>query len=482
MGRLSLLTALCLLTLPALAQPPAPAPEAAPAPPAVPAPEPPPPAPPPPEPPPTTAPGAPAADPALQALYDRAIAALLAGNLMAAEMTFEELASRTADSGAAAQARALAARVRALAMDRALARQRAAPGDEPSPGRPDQRGRTAFLATTTALGLAAWGWMLPTALDLDPGSDDRAFIGLYMVTAASAFVAPYFTTRSAPVTWGQTNLAFYGGTRGLEWGVLAASIVMGDLDGDRAPAASMLLGSIAGLVGGYAWAGAADMSPGEARLVALGGDAGLFFGFGLGHVLGLDEQNRSFDERDSDRQARKMATMGLLGGAAGVAGGYLFGRDRGLTWGDGEVMRMSAVVGAWTGLTVAVLGDLDSRPGVGLAMAGSAGALVGAAALVRDTRFTFAQALLVDLSTVAGGLGAAGITFLVSESDSPKPYFVAGTLGASAGFALSYFAFHDHAEGRAATWLRRHMGTTRVGLVPQFGRRGERGLALGGLF
>jgi hypothetical protein len=478
---------------PAAAPAPSPSPQPAPAPPAPPetAPAP---APPPPE----AAPAPPRFPGPEQMLIDHALQALTFGDLDTAAAALDQAAALATTPEGRTAAVVLADRVRALRAKRGTVQpSRRSPADAedpPSlssslrprpPARPaEETARPPFLITSTVLGLGVWGWTLPTALGLSPDEDSRAFLGTYMVTAAGAFALPYVLTRQAPPTWGQANMAFYGGTRGIEYGVMLGSLIDGadvaSAGGDsRAFATSALLGSVGGLLGGYLWAGAAQLTPGEARTIALLGDVGLFWGFGTGHLLGLDQQDRLFEDRDSDAQARGMAAAGLAGTALGLGSGLWLGRHRHNTWGDGEVMRASAILGAWTGLTGTVLaGEEDSsKTVVATMMIGSGLGAFAGDLLVRNTSFSFGKSILVELAMLAGGLGGAGLTYLVGRTDNPKLYFVAAALGAGAGFGFTYQAYRDDGDdGRAS------QPPARVGVIPRLGPGGERGLAFAGSF
>jgi hypothetical protein len=180
-----------------------------------------------------------------------------------------------------------------------------------------------------------------------------------------------------------------------------------------------------------------------------------------------------------------MAAAGLLGAAAGLGGGYLLARHRHNSWGDGEVMRMSTVLGVWSGTVVGEIGkmdfSLDNRPFTALLMAGGTAGLVGGDWLVRRTDFSVAESIMVDLTTVAGGLLGAGILYPIAGADAP--FFVASGLGAGLGFTLGYLGFrgrgmaHPRPDGEMT-------GSAGGGaaVVPLLGRAGARGLALAGAF
>ncbi|MFN7134271.1 MAG: hypothetical protein ACK4N5_19485, partial [Myxococcales bacterium] len=171
----------------------------------------------------------------------------------------------------------------------------------------NQEGRVVLLVATTVLGLGLYGWAVPVGLDV---GDARLAVGSYMLTAGASFFVPWLLTANREVTWGQTSLAIFGGTRGIVHGHLAGLLIANDVP-DRWPLVTMLF-SIAELTGGYFWARATDMDAGTAHVVENGGDAGLGVALGVGGASGL---------LDRAQGPRLAGALGLAGTAAGIAGG-----------------------------------------------------------------------------------------------------------------------------------------------------------------
>jgi hypothetical protein len=257
---------------------------------------------------------------ARERMFDVAFEALAAGDLTMAEQAFARAAALPGDPARQQVAASFAERARRLR----IARTAAAPAAIATRAEPDVRsGRVPFLLTTAALGLGLYGWTLPNAVGLDPDDSPRLFVGSYMLTAASAFGVPFFLTRSGRVSPAQANLAFYGGTRGMWHGVLVGSLAAGHLSIDRrfrGWSASLLLGSLAGLTGGFFFAGEKALTPGQARTIAVGGDFGLLLGFGSGFLLDLDRRD------SADAEARGMSAAGLAGAAVGLGVGHALAR------------------------------------------------------------------------------------------------------------------------------------------------------------
>jgi hypothetical protein len=237
--------------------------------------------------------------------------------------------------------------------------------------------------------------------------------------------------------------------------------------------ASIALGSLGGFVGGYLWAGKTAMTPGQARMLGVGGDVGILWGFGAGHLLGLDD-----DERPLDAQARGMATAGLLGAVGGLAASRWEGKRGDYTWGDGEVVRAGGLLGTWCGATAALVLDVEGSKGiVSSLMTGSALGLGAGLYLVDGRSFSVGEAIVTDLSMLAGGLGAAGLLYLIAEADEPKPYFIAAAAGGALGYAFGFLA-HDATVGERAG----RAPAVSVGLAPRLGPAGERGVGVVGRF
>jgi hypothetical protein len=204
------------------------------------------------------------------------------------------------------------------------------------------------------------------------------------------------------------------------------------------------------------------------------GDFGLGLGFGTGFLLDFDGSDKTQDQR-----ARRMGGAGLVGAAVGLTSGYLLAHRRDNTWGDGEVLRMAGLLGAWSGFTIADVTDAGKKPGIGVVMVGGLLGLGVGDQLVVPTDFSVGQSLLVDLASVAGALAAAGTLYLVSpENWSEKPFIFASAIGGIGGFGLSYWALKGRAEDSATAALTRTFAGGTVSLLPLVGGRGERGLTI----
>lgn len=350
-----------------------------------------------------------------------------------------------------------------------------------------QEGRTALLATTTGLGLAFYGWGLPSALDL---TSDRATVGTYLVTAGASFVVPFFATRSEPVSWGVTNLAFWGGTRGGIHGLLLSQAIEGRNMSYRSTLTAAMLLSAAEMAGGALYARYSDMSAGDAHLLGVTSDLTAAVAAGGTATWML------YGDYSDEASLRTISGLTVAGAVGGMAIGNWYRGERQLTWGDAEFLRTSALLGAYAGVNALDwAGALDEDFGKAVPACLAAATVLGFAGgdlLGQDQDFRVGQALLIDLGTLAGGFVSAGLAYLISDSSDASVYLTSSLLGAGAGYGLLYWAqarpsgqqAQSHGPlQRVAQWLENHAGGVQhVSLSPWRDQLGAQGLALGGRF
>jgi hypothetical protein len=330
----------------------------------------------------------------------------------------------------------------------------------------DQSGRTKLLGEALALGVGFYGWA--TAVVFDP-SLGQTWVAIYMLTAASTFVVPFLATRTQPVSDADATMSLWGASRGPIHGLLASFL------GDARKAKTILAWSVAvgaseAVAGGLA-SHALRMTSGRAELTGLGGDVGSAAGFGVAHLLRLDQRYRTVGSQSRrDHSLQALVTLG--GTALGLAGGYALGGTETFTRGDVNVLRNVTGIGASAGLAVA---DLVQQPELvtvhypdgststrleenytrthtaGILLGGAAGAFLGHR-LVTGRNFTTRQSTLLGLSSTAGAMVGLGLAYVATPgrrnacfvppcadpNDHSELYLVATTLGAGVGFAALY--------------------------------------------
>ncbi len=403
---------------------------------------------------------------AVEDRFDVAVRLLVEGNALKAEEILREVAADPADAQRASLARSLLGRL-----------ERARLAKEKATAKSDrQEGRTALLATSTAAGLILYGAGVPEVLDIN---DTRATVGLYMVTAGGSFLLPYFVTADMPVSWGMSNMAFHGATRGAGHGVLLTNLLSDNVSGDMALAAAMS-GSVLEMVTGAWYGHSAGLSAGEGHLMGVGADFGLGYASAFASTVAWDSSGSGF--------RRVVSGSALAGTALGFVAAEVYRGQRHVTWGDAEFLRTTGLLGAFAGLNVADwTGMMDTQASERYVPAtiaiGSLASLALGDYLGKDEDFAVGESLLIDLGSVTGGLLAAGLTYLVGDFSDETPYFTAGLVGAATGYGLSYVAQAAPGVKRSALWIEQQFrGLPLPQLAPWAGADGARGVALGARF
>ena len=280
---------------------------------------------------------------------------------------------------------------------------------------------------TTLLGLGFYGWALPLSTD----ASGETGTAVYLLTAGASFFVPMLATSGQPVTWGMTDLALYGATRGIAHGVFAYELFAGDESTGDGNLAAAVTGSLIEGVGGYMWARGANLRAGSTTAIGALGDFGLLEGVGVGQLADLF---------DGNNDAAAAATM-LAGSALGLAGGAVLAGRRDYSYGDARIMRDGMVLGSLLSLMVVDWFEPSDNTYVTGAMVGGVVGLVGGDRLVRDTEFTAGQSWLVTLGMVAGGAAGVGVGWLLEQSSSSydgTALLTAGVVGATLGYGGIY--------------------------------------------
>ena len=296
--------------------------------------------------------------------------------------------------------------------------------------------RTLLLAASTITGLGFYSWGVPYGSE----ADGKTAVAVGMLAAGASFVVPYLATLREPVTPGMAHLSTYGLTRGIAYGMLTHRTWHGPgTEGEDAALAGVIGSAVSG-VGGYLWARYADLDAGQAHLIEAGGDLGTIAAVETNIAFGLGEGDGS-----PDRSLEY--ALPLVGAGIGMAAGALAGDIRRPTWGDGEVLRTSSILTQGLALGLWNLGTENERSIAGAAIAGSVlGAYLGDR-LSDAPDFRANQAILMDLSAIAGGALTLGGIYLASSSgdDEDEGYIFGASVGATIGYALAYGAFVRHA-------------------------------------
>jgi hypothetical protein len=297
----------------------------------------------------------------------------------------------------------------------------------------DQSGRRELLITSTALGIGAYGWMLPVGADLE----GRGFLATYMLVGAGSFFAPFGLTSNKRVTKGMARAYGWGSALGMAHGAIFHTLVT---DIDAGSERTLISTMVGGLVEGgvmYHLAGRNDWDRGKVGAIGTGGLWGGGLGLSLGSMIAPTDAN-------SENSAKNLTlSSSLLFSGLGMYGGALWAKKNGsVTNGDVIVTNATGLLGVRLGTALVTSFDLwdgtptEFRSGLGILTATAAGGIAYGLYRTSDYDYSTAEGVYIGLGEVSGGLLGLGITYLVTNEITANQSAWSTTIGATAGFAL----------------------------------------------
>lgn len=321
-------------------------------------------------------------------------------------------------------------------------------------------GRRGLLLGHALLGVAFHGWAVPELLGVR-GARPRA--AAHLATAGLSYLVPHLLTRDLPVDAAHRHASLWGGTRGIAYGLLAASAVTGEETyRDRAHLGSALAFSVAGSVLGYRAVDERDLDEGTALLRTTLADVGTLAGAATAYAAGLyDDRTRPrlFRGRGpwivpttepAHRHAPHLTVLALTG--AGFAAGHWLGRRDSFTVGDVHALRSAVALGVQLALPLAELTVREDdgrwkRYAAGAVIGTAFGAAGGAEAL-RGLGLERGDGLLLNAGQLAGTLGALGLAWFVApDEDHARHYTMSSALGGVLGLAVAARAIAGGTDG-----------------------------------
>ncbi len=297
----------------------------------------------------------------------------------------------------------------------------------------DQSGRGEFILDQVLLSLFAYGPAMPTMLNLD----GRPALASYMLTTATGFYLPYRLTRHSSVTPAHRQLAQFGGTRGIIYGLLMTDLVAEKGRNSRSDGATVLGSAALGSALGFRAVNWRRASHGQAEVWAVMGDFGLLGGLGLAYSAGFYERG----------QARWLGDgLALLSSGAGLYAGDWLAQHRDYTRGDAYVLRAGGFLGALLALPLIDATRTDhKRAHVGGAVAGAVAGVGLSDHLLKKQDFSFGQGLIISGGELAGALLGLGLTYLADTGGDfdDLAYFSSAALGGLGGFTLTFRVFSE---------------------------------------
>jgi len=287
----------------------------------------------------------------------------------------------------------------------------------------DQSGRVPLIVFSSMLGLSYYGWILPTAIDIQ---DSKTFLSLYLFTAASSFFVPYFATRDKEVTKGMSTLTNFGLSVGLVHGAVFYNLFDNNSFNNQALMFSTLGFGLAEGFGFYHLARIKQFSYGQSAAMSWYSSAGALFTVGASYALGNSNEKLAFGTT-------------LLGAAGGFGLGYYFSHQQKYSLGDVIFSSSATSIAAFNAMALMFAFEQnDARPNIGAAVIGSAIGAIWSHYYTRDRNYKTSNAIYIGLGGLGGGLLGAGLGVLVSpDNTNGQGIMLLAAAGATTGFLLT---------------------------------------------
>lgn len=290
----------------------------------------------------------------------------------------------------------------------------------------NQEGRVRFIITTTVLATGYYGWAVPEALNI---KNEKAALATYMFIGASGFILPYQMTRRHAVTDAHATMFYYGSTRGIIHGLAVNSLIHGNNYDYRRAVGYSVLTSLTEGIAGLRLAGAQHLTGGKSEAIGIGGDLGLWTGYSAMIGLGLEDRNRA------------SAAAILSGSVSGYAAGYWLSGKEEYSRGDAYVMGAVGILGATVPPSIADVGHPGDKASAMLSGFGTMAGVGVGHYLIQGKDFSTGQGVLINLAQLAGAFTGLGLAYLAGAPKGGSAYPVSAAAGAVVGFTATYRTF-----------------------------------------
>ena len=324
----------------------------------------------------------------------------------------------------------------------------------PSDGRKlirDDMGLLAEMLSASIIYSGGWGATLPFVFAGDDASY-KAYVASSLIGAGLGFFAPFLALRKSEVSSGAAIGGELGGMRGSLDGFLLFTMFSG-FDYNEVRLRGMLgmltaVGMTEYALGIY-MADDMNISEQNMRAVTLYSWLGYISGLELSFLIGGSGDD-SLDTKGYG--ARLLSGAVLIGGTAGMIGGYYLAKNSHYTNGDTVVAGTAVSVVAGLPVAFTSLGrGVDARIYSGVALAGTVGGIALGHYIADQLDFLAWESALVTLGTIGGSLMGFGIAFLASDDlfdDRVGKFTIPIAIGGAVGFTSLFFVFYKNAQKR----------------------------------
>ena len=316
----------------------------------------------------------------------------------------------------------------------------------------DDMGLLAEMLSASIIYSGGWGATLPFIFAGEEASY-KAYVASSLIGAGLGFFAPFLALRKSKVSSGAAIGGELGGMRGSLDGFLLFTMFSG-FDYDNEVRLRGMLGMLTA-VGmteyalGIYMADDMNISEQNMRAVTLYSWLGYISGLELSFLVG----GAGDDSLDTKGYGSRLLSGALLiGGTAGMIGGYYLAKSSHYTNGDSVVAGTTVSVVAGLPVAFTSLGrGVDARVYSGIALAGTVGGIALGHYIADQFDFLTWESALVTLGTIGGSLMGFGIAFLASDDlfdDRIGKFTIPIAIGGAVGFTSLFFVFYKNALKR----------------------------------
>jgi len=231
------------------------------------------------------------------------------------------------------------------------------------PPRLDQSGRVGVVVFSTLYG--TWlGVAIPIIAEAD---DPKAFVASMMAGSITGLLTSLNATKNHPISDGRASLINFGGWFGTLQGILWSNAF--GVDDGRDVVTGAVIGGLTGLGTSIALTANKNIRPGYATLINFGGIWGSWFALCAAEIADVQSNETEFG-------------VVAAGGDIGILATAIAAKNTQMSRGRARLINIAGVVGTVFGLGTAVLIEVDEAPTTFAIMgAGSvAGLLIGSSA------------------------------------------------------------------------------------------------------
>lgn len=297
-----------------------------------------------------------------------------------------------------------------------------------------QEGRTLLVAASTLYGLSLYGPGTAILLDLE---SERQLAGLELLIGGGSFIGALQLTKNHRLGVGRSNLILSGSLAGTLYGF--GLPVLFESENEKAYfAAAMLATPIGGLIAhrltDHRW-----FKKGESYLMTNGGFVGGLYGLAIPYIANIESL-------ENWTQTKIYVMSAMVGVPTGAWTTTKLIYNKPMSEGRSHLISFGGLVGTAYANGIVSLMDIESpRPYVFASMVGLPVAAYLGYQFTNEGEYTAGRAALVQIGAYAGALFGNGAV-LLTETESHKPYVVAGILGSAAGMWIAHRATRGWGE------------------------------------